>query len=86
MRWTTILTQAVLLVSVIAFPTPENIARYFKSGSIALTGDSLENTIRDLHNHQSKRVLFDPLTKPIDGEQRPDRLRVLLTFDSQRTL
>ena len=50
-----------------AFPTPDNVARYVREGALDLSSHSFRDILHTVQARNSKRLLFDPLTSPIDG-------------------
>ena len=61
-----LLTLTPLAVGVQSFPTADNLQKLAERFSASAEGDY--GDLRDaLINAKAKRLLFDPLTKPIDG-------------------
>ena len=62
---------AALLGSVVlssAFPTAANVAILARSGGLDVPDDlSLEDVLRHVQRHKEKRLLINPLDKPIEG-------------------
>jgi hypothetical protein len=58
------------IAAVSAFPTVENLAQLAQregSASVLTEKSSIEELSKELLRLKEKRLLFDPLTKPIDG-------------------
>lgn len=68
MRTGSILLGCLLAVSPVhSLPTVENFVKLAQRGS---TSDELSELTKALQNINEKRLLLDPLNKPIDGETR----------------
>jgi hypothetical protein len=64
-----LITTLGAIVVVSAFPTVENLARFVQRDEplSIITDNAIEDLSRHLIRLKEKRLLFDPLTDPIDG-------------------